>query len=786
MEKSFEKQLAFLTKENKRLLEENQRLKDILANNNIPLPKSQTNGPKTTSSKSNRIKSRIQLFRSLFHTRTDVYAVRWESKSGKSGYSPACKFEWDPNLCKKPNIKCSDCKNRTLLQLTDQVIYDHLIGKQTIGVYPLTTKDTCSFLAVDFDKKDWMQDVQSFMKTCQHFDIHAAVERSRSGNGAHVWIFFEKEISASLARKLGFVLLSKTLETRYQLGMESYDRLFPNQDTLPRGGFGNLIALPLQRGPRNKGNSVFVDENFIPYPNQWEFLSTIKRLNEKQINNLVASFYKDENIQESSPGLSNQPLPSEISIVNKNGILISKEGLPSSLISKIIKIGTFSNPEFYKAQSKRLSTHNIPRMINCVNEQGAHLILPRGCKEELNQLLEDLSITKKEKDEREGGSNIPLNLKIQLKPEQEKAVDELSKHDNGVLSAATGFGKTVVAAGLMERRQISTLIIVHRKQLIQQWKERLIAYFDLDTSDIGVIGGGKNKPNGKVDIATIQSLNHGEKLKDVMNDYGQIIVDECHHISAFSFEKTLKSFNSKYIHGLTATPIRKDGLHPIIFMQCGPIRHKVDAKSQSKVRPFAHILEPKLTSFKSTLSPDQKNIQNLYSELVTDTNRNNIIFNDVLEALDKGRSPLVLTERIDHVNILHSMFTGFAKNIIVLTGGMKKKEEEEKLKRLNEIPDHEERLIIATGKYIGEGFDNSKLDTLFLAMPISWKGVLQQYVGRLHRINDHKTEVTVIDYVDHKEPMFKSMYDKRLIGYKNMGYHKNESNKETAEQMKLF
>ncbi|MEQ6376470.1 DEAD/DEAH box helicase family protein [Bacillaceae bacterium S4-13-56] len=634
-------------------------------------------------------------------------------------------------------------------------------------------------MAVDFDKKDWMQDIQSFIKTCQRLDIHAAVERSRSGDGAHVWIFFEKELSASLARKLGFVLLSKTLETRYQLGMESYDRLFPNQDTLPRGGFGNLIALPLQRVPRDKGNSVFIDENFNPYPNQWEFLSTIKRSNEKQINKIVASFFKDENIRESSPAFSEQPLPSEINIINKNGILISKEGLPSSIISKIIKVGTFSNPEFYKAQSKRLSTHNIPRMINCVEEQGTHLILPRGCKEELNQLLEDLSITQKEKDERVVGSNIPLNLKIQLKPEQEKAVEELSRHNNGVLSAATGFGKTVVAAGLMERRQISTLIIVHRKQLIQQWKERLIAYFDLDPSEIGIIGGGKNKPNGKIDIATIQSLNHGGKVKE-LNNYGQIIVDECHHISAFIFEKVLKSF---YIHGLTATPIRKDGLHPIIFMQCGPIRHKVDAKSQSKVRPFEHVLEPKHTSFKSKLSPDEKNIQNLYSELVNDTNRNNVIFNDVL---DNGRSPLVLTERIEHVNILYSMFKGFAKNIIILTGGMKKKEEEEKLKKLNEIPDHEERLIIATGKYIGEGFDNSKLDTLFLVMPVSWKGVLQQYVGRLHRINDNKTKVTVVDYVDHKEPMFKSMYDKRVIGYKNMGYHTNESNKVSAEQMKLF
>ncbi|WP_240510107.1 DEAD/DEAH box helicase [Virgibacillus profundi] len=372
--------------------------------------------------------------------------------------------------------------------------------------------------------------------------------------------------------------------------------------------------------------------------------------------------------------------------------------------------------------------------------------------------------------------------------QQEEAVQSLLKFENGILSATTGFGKTVAAASLITKRKVNTLIIVHRKQLMDQWKQRLSSFLNLDINKIGQIGGGKNTAKGLIDIATIQSLNYKGEVKDSILEYGQIIVDECHHISAFSFENVLKQAQATYVHGLTATPTRKDGLQPIMTMQCGPIRYKVSAKQQARVRPFKHVLIPRRTSFKSK-SNNKGNIQSLYKEMIKDNQRNQMIFNDVLKELDNGASPIILTERLEHVRKFETMFKGFAKNIIILTGGMSKRESQNKLKQLEEISDQKERLVIATGKYIGEGFDNAVLDTLFLAMPISWKGTLQQYVGRFHRIHDNKNIVKVYDYVDHREEIFNNMFEKRKKGYKAMGYITEGADTIAGintEQMELF
>jgi superfamily II DNA or RNA helicase len=447
------------------------------------------------------------------------------------------------------------------------------------------------------------------------------------------------------------------------------------------------------------------------------------------------------------------------------------------------------NPEFFKVQAKRLSTHAIPRNIICCDEMDNILVLPRGCKNDLITLLNEYSITPDFRDFTNPGTEIHINFNGHLRPEQEQAIIKLIEHPTGILSAATGFGKTVVAASLIAKRKKNTLVIVHRKQLIDQWKERLSSFLKLNENQIGQIGGGKNKLSGIIDIATIQSLNYKGEIKEQVSQYGQIIVDECHHISAYSFERVLKKVNAKYIYGLTATPTRKDGLQPIMTMQLGPIRFKVTAKDQAKVRPFEHILLPRYTIFKSLSPANEKEIHSLYSDLMKDKNRNEMIFNDVLKELEIGSFPLILTERVEHVRDLESMFKGFAKNIIVLTGGMSKKEEKEKLVRLEELPDDEERVIIATGRYIGEGFDHARLDALFLVMPVSWKGTLHQYVGRLHRMHDNKSKVKVFDYVDHKEPMLNTMFKKRLEGYKTMGYKVFETESNTplkAEQMRLF
>lgn len=380
------------------------------------------------------------------------------------------------------------------------------------------------------------------------------------------------------------------------------------------------------------------------------------------------------------------------------------------------------------------------------------------------------------------GKTIAATFHGELTIQQEDAVSSMVKYDNGVLAADTGFGKTVASAALISRNKVNTLIIVHRTQLVEQWKERLSTFLNIQGNEIGQIGGGKNKPTFNIDICTIQSLNRNGLIKPELHHYGQIIVDECHHISAVSFEKVLKAVRAKKVYGLTATPVRKDGLHPIIFMQCGPIRYKTNNKQQANNRPFKQTLIKR----ESLLKTNETEIQAIYSLLSTNKERNEIIFNDVLQALEERRSPIVLTERLEHVNELYNLFKGFAKNIIILSGTMKKKERQQALQKLITLPDSEERLLIATGKYIGEGFDDSRLDTLFLTMPISWKGTLQQYVGRLHRIHSGKHEVIVYDYVDSNVDVLQKMFEKRLKGYRNFGYSLFGETKEKSQQIELF
>lgn len=769
-----------ILKELANLKKENEYLKQLLSNmmHQREQPKLEHTEGQILTNRS-QPQEKINLIKKLFKVRTDTYANRWESRDGKNGYAPACDLEWQKPICRKPEIKCSQCQHRKLSPLTDQVLFEHLSGKKSIGIYPMYEDETCSFLVFDFDKQNWQEDVLAFHHVCKSLNVPVHIERLRSGNGAHIWLFFDENIPAALARKLGMAVLSKTLEKRHQIGIDSYDRMLPNQDTLPKGGFGNLIALPLQLQAKKLGNSVFVDETFTPFQDQWMYLSSIQKLSKKELYIILKNSEHDAPLIESK---LKQRLPKQITIHQKNGLYIIKEGIPSYLYSKMIGLASFKNPEFYKMQSKRMSTHGIPRTISCYDEDAQHLILPRGCLEDLMKLLNEHSVDINFVDESYEGESIEVFFNGKLTAQQEEAVAELYRHTNGVLSATTGFGKTVSAAALIAKRNTNTLIIVDRKQLLLQWVTSLANFLSLDPKEMGQIGGGKKKITGKIDVATMQSLNSKGEMKSFITQYGQIIVDECHHISAFSFEKILKHIRAKYVYGLTATPIRKDGLHPIIFMQCGSIRYKVDAKTQSKVRPFTHKVIQKHTNFISSSS----NLQELYQALSTDERRNEQLFEDVLSELEAGRSPMILTERVEHLNKLKELFKGFAKNIVILSGSMPKKEQKLELERLANIPDNQERLVIAIGKYIGEGFDDPRLDTLFLAMPISWKGTLQQYVGRLHRIHANKQEVRVYDYIDHKVPILKNMFEKRLAGYKLMGYVMESKENDITEQMRLF
>ncbi|CAM3958093.1 putative helicase D10 [Pseudomonas reidholzensis] len=726
---------------------------------------------------------KLALFRSLFKGRVDIYPLRWESKSGKAGYAPACANEWRPGVCEKPRIKCGDCTQRQLLPVTDEVIYLHLAGAIVAGVYPLLTDDTCHFLAVDFDEADWRADVLAFAHSCHELGVPVALEISRSGNGAHAWIFFDSKVAASDARRLGAAIISHACERTRQLALSSYDRLFPNQDYMPKGGFGNLIALPLQKRARAQNQSVFVDDTLEPYPDQWAFLASLARMTSERIQPVITqvigdgdplgvSFVGDED--ETQPWKRREtptrkltcPLPSALTITLANLIYFEKAQLPQPLTNQLIRLAAFQNPDFYKAQAMRLSVWNKPRIIGCAQNFPQHIGLPRGCWDAVQSLLAEHAITPQVQDERFTGVPLDVVFHGTLRQDQGAAVDALLAHDSGILCAPTAFGKTVTAAAIIARRGTNTLVLVHRTELLRQWQARLQTFLGVGKEVVGTIGGGKPKITGKIDIAVMQSLSRKGEISDLIKNYGQIIVDECHHLSAVSFETLLRTAAARYVLGLTATPIRRDGQQPIIFMQCGPIRHTA-SRPQSAPHDLS-VLPCTLSG--PVLVPEGAGIQEVFKRLADDEQRTSKIVADVISAYQAGRKILVLTQRTEHVDSLERCLKAQVENLFTLHGRMPKKQRLSRLAELESLTEKAPRVLLATGKLIGEGFDHPALDTLVLAMPISWQGILQQYTGRLHRSHIDKADVQVIDYVDEGNIALMRMWEKRKAGYKVMGY----------------
>lgn len=742
---------------------------------------------------------KIALFRLLFRGRTDVYPLRFESrKTGKAGYSPACANEWVRGVCEKPRIKCTDCSFRRFLPVTDEVIRWHLSGRTdqgqefVMGVYPMLLDETCYFLAIDFDRESWQDDAAAFLETCSRLDVSAALERSRSGNGGHVWIFFERAIPAHLARKLGSYLLTETMDRRPDLGFDSYDRLFPNQDTLPKGGFGNLIALPLQKRARELGNTVFLDGQFTPYPDQWAFLGRLSKISQDRVAHLVrgaetmgrvigvrmVATEEDDAPWNTSSSHRYEPailehLPESLNLVLADQIYIARENLPAPLRNRLLSLAAFQNPEFYRAQSMRLPTYDKPRVIHCAEEYHQHLALPRGCLDEVKQLLKELKIKVVLRDERCPGVPFDAQFCGILRAEQQAAAEAVLKQDIGVLAATTAFGKTVVAAWLIAQRRVNTLVLVHRQQLLEQWIERLSAFLEVPAKTIGRLGGGKKKLTGVLDVALIQSLVRKGRVDERVEAYGHVVVDECHHVSARSFEMVVRRAKARFVTGLSATVTRKDGHHPIILMQCGPLRYRVDAKRQAATRPFAHHVIVRPTAFYSIAAPEEDprvEFQMVCNALRNDDARNGMICADVVGTLNEGRSPLLLTERVEHLEQLAQRLSPQVPHVIVLHGGLGQKAVRETRARLTDLSGNSSFVILATGKYIGEGFDDPRLDTLFLTLPVSWRGTIAQYVGRLHRLHDGKREVRVYDYADLNVPMLSRMFERRCQGYEALGY----------------
>jgi superfamily II DNA or RNA helicase len=739
---------------------------------------------------------KIALFLRLFQGRNDVYPKLWQNqKTGKKGYSPACSNEWIRGVCEKPRVKCGECSKQAFLPVTSEVILDHLQGRHVIGVYPMLKDETCRFLAADFDKEAWREDVMAFTETCRHTGVPYAIERSRSGNGAHAWFFFSSPVPAATARKMGSYLITETMSGRHQLSMASYDRLFPNQDTLPKGGFGNLIALPLQYHPRQDGNTLFLDNELDPFPDQWGFLTSLVPIQTEMVDKIAmdattrgqvtglqiaiaeddvdASPWLKSPSRKSKPIPITDPAPHHVRSVLSQRLYVEKTGLPSPLINQIQRLAAFQNPEFYKKQNLRLSTALTPRIISCAEDHEKHISLPRGCLDDVKTLLQENKSHLAVEDLRNLGDPMDASFFGELTNAQHQAVKIILEYDNGVIVAPPGFGKTILGTYLIAARKCSTLILVHRQPLLEQWRSQIGIFLDRDAKSIGQLGGGKRKLTGQVDVPMIQSLSKKDSVDDIVAKYGQVIIDECHHLPAVSFERILSEIKARYVVGLTATPQRRDGHQPIIHMQIGPIRFRVDPRSQSAQRPFEHRLVVRETGFELPEQASEPTIQELYGLLVTDEKRNERIINDVLLAMEEGRSPILLTERKNHLEHLHQRLKGFVRHIVVLKGGRSMKERLKVQEQLTSIPIEEERLLLATGRYIGEGFDDPRLDTLFLTLPVSWKGTLVQYAGRLHRLHTDKREVRIVDYVDSKVSMLARMFEKRRVGYRAIGYQED-------------
>ena len=732
---------------------------------------------------------KVAIFRRLFRGRPDVYPVRWENSStGKSGYTPVCDNDRRIGICEKPRIKCSDCSHRQLKPLSDKVIYEHLAGKRTVGVYPLLTDDTCYFLAVDFDEAEWKEDAQAFCQSCTDLGVPVALEISRSGNGAHAWIFFASSVSARDARRLGTAIISHTCARTRQLKLESYDRLFPNQDSMPKGGFGNLIALPLQKKPRENGCSLFVDADLRPYPDQWVFLASIQTMAPHDIEPTIlratgnvhpldVTFIDEEDLaapwkrQAATPKKLSVPMPKTLTVTLANLVYFEKAQLPQPLANRLIRLAAFQNPEFYKAQAMRMSVWDKPRVIGCAENYPQHIALPRGCLDAAQDLLRDNGIRCDLNDERFEGEPIDVAFAGTLRLDQEAAAAAMLHHDAGVLCAPTAFGKTVTAAAMIARRGVNTLVLVHRTELLKQWQERLQAFLDVGKGMVGTIGGGKAKPTGKIDIAVMQSLSRQGEVNPLVENYGHVIVDECHHVGATSFDAILKRTKAKYVLGLTSTPIRRDGQQPIIFMQCGLIRY-----TAAKPTSAPHDLEvvPCLMHKRIELS-QEAGIQDVFRYIANDQERTAAIAIEIERAFKQGRKVLVLTERTEHLDAILVALADKVPPPFVLHGRMSKKLRATLITELDALPPDAPRILLATGKLVGEGFDHPPLDTLVLAMPVSWKGTLQQYAGRLHREHATKTDVRIVDIVDTGHPALLRMWDKRQRGYRIMGYHMGES-----------
>ena len=764
-------------------------------------------------------------FFSMFWGRQDVYAKRSVNKeTGKAAYYPQCNNFWT-NVCHKKikdGINCKDCKNRSYKTITKKDILNHLQGNaynasDVIGVYPLLSNGTCRFMVFDFDNHDkgaeekdfansddtWVEEVESMREICVLNGIEPLVERSRSGRGAHVWIFFDKPIAASFVRKFGFALLDKGAEQINLKSFKYYDRMLPAQDSLPEdSAVGNLIALPLQGKALQDGNSAFIDGNWNAYPNQWETLFNKPRLSQgfleekikewsNTIDNIAANAAESDREKpwNRMQHFNKNDVEGKLHIVLSNGIYVDNTNLKAAMQNRIRRMAAISNPVFYKNQAIGTSNYDTARWIYLGKDHlSGYIQIPRGLQDELWENIKQADIDYEMEDERQQGRKINVDFKGELRPEQDKALKELIRYDNGILHAATAFGKTVVSSAIIAQKKINTLIILESSALIEQWKEALEKFLNINEglptyetktgrvrkrkSLIGTLQGAHDSMTGIIDIAMAGSLCKKGKYHKMMNEYGLVLIDECHHSASETIANVLKEVKAKYVYGVTATPKRGDGLEKINYMLIGPIRYSYTAKEKAKEQGIQHLVYPRFTR---TVPPrgvitDKMHPNEAYEIIHNNDVRDEQIIEDVKNCVAAGRTLVVLSRYKDHSEKFYERLKSYADHVFLMTGNNSKKEHRKILEQMHQVDKNESLILIATGSLVGEGFDFPRLDTLFMATPVSFRGVVEQYAGRLNRDYAGKENVIIYDYVDNHIPMFNNMYMKRLKAYKQIGY----------------
>ena len=763
------------------------------------------------------------LLYSYFKGRQDVYSLR----SSKKGYYTQCNNFWKYGICPKRDgtkIKCQDCSSQDYKELKGRVILQHLQGikedcTDVVGLYPLFPDGSCWFLVFDFDNhdesaepsKEWQQEVNALREMCSVLGIDSLVERSRSGKGAHVWIFFSDPIQASKARKFGESLLRKGAESVSLKNFTYYDRMMPMQDFLPEGKLGNLIALPLQGRALRNGNSAFVDESWNTYKDQWKRLRETRRLSEKEVDDLIKlwcpdddamSIFQNDVVEDTAaghtsllfgqtPASTNRDFHAEdadgsVKIILSDGIYVNKKGLKDRMQNAIRRIAAYSNPQFFQTLKLGFSTKDTPRIVYNGYDEGDYIVIPRGCYDELISQLSVAGVRYDVVDKRQKGRKIDIHFNGDLYSEQQIAAEKMLYNDIGVLAAATAFGKTVLGAYLIAEKKVNALVLVHNVEIMNNWIKDLSSFLTINeelptyttpkgrvkkrSSLIGTFSSQKDSTTGIIDIAMITSLGREDNINELVRNYGMVIVDECHHAAAVTHENVLRAVTARYVYGMSATINRGDKQDKKMFMQLGPIRHRYTAKERAQKQGIGHYIYPRFTRLVDLNQSEDKNPSDYYRLIMQSELRNMQIVSDVIDCVKRGRTPVIMTKFKEHAQKLYDMLQGVADHVFLLQGGKSLKERAAIREQMAAVRADESLVLVAIGQYVGEGFNYPRLDTMLLAMPISFEGNVEQHAGRLNRDYEGKKDAIIFDYIDQHVPTLKRMYYKRLRAYKKIGY----------------